>query len=108
MRFAKGESLPQLSNAVQQRLPILRDFVSWAGSRLVRRMGARCSKPEPAKHLAFLVVVEPALQWLKAGDHGMPGLGGMPRSMLAWRCVAATDVTALRTTAQMEPPSSRG
>jgi hypothetical protein len=52
-----------------------------------------------------LVIVEPVLTGLKAGYDRMPGRRCMLRCMLTGRAVAASDVPALRTPAEMKPPT---
>jgi hypothetical protein len=67
----------------------------------------RWGQLRPFDHFLPLVVVEPILTRLKAGNDRMPGLCRMLRCMLARRTVAATDVPALRTSAEMKPPTIR-
>ena len=57
-------------------------------------------------HPPLLVVVEPILTRLEAGDDGMPPCRMLGR-MLTRRTVAATDVPTLRTPTEMEPPAFR-
>ena len=56
-------------------------------------------------HPPLLVIVEPILTRLEAGDDRMPGCRGMLGRMLARRTVAATDVPTLRTPTEMKPPA---
>ena len=58
-------------------------------------------------HPLLLVVVKPILTRLKAGYDRMPRCRRMPRRMLARRTVTASDVPALRTPAEMKPPTFR-
>src|SRR5277367_2628959 len=58
-------------------------------------------------HLLRPVIVEPVLAWLKAGDDRMPCRRCMLGRMLAGGTVAAADVPALRTPAEMKPPTIR-
>jgi len=59
-------------------------------------------------HPPLLVIVEPILTWLEAGNDGMPCFRRMLGRMLARRTVAAADVPTLRTPTEMKPPASRG
>ena len=58
-------------------------------------------------HPLLLVVVEPILARLEAGDDRVPGCRRMLGRMLAGRTVAASDVPTLRTPAEMKPPAIR-
>jgi hypothetical protein len=58
-------------------------------------------------HPPFLVIVEPILTRLEAGNDRMPCCRRMLGRMLARRTVAATDVPTLRTPAEMKPPTFR-
>jgi hypothetical protein len=58
-------------------------------------------------HRLLLVIVEPILTWLEAGDDRMPRCRCMPGCMLTRRAVAASDVPALRAPTEMKPPSFR-
>ena len=58
-------------------------------------------------HPLRLVIVEPVLARLEAGNDRMAGCLRMLGRVLAGRTVAATDVPALRTPAEMKPPAFR-
>ncbi len=58
-------------------------------------------------HPPLLVIVEPILTWLEAGNDRMPGFRRMLGRMLVRRTVAATDVPTLRTPTEMKPPAFR-
>jgi hypothetical protein len=58
-------------------------------------------------HLLLLVIEEPVLTRLEAGNDRMPRCCRMPGSMLAGRTVAAANVAALRAPAEMKPPPFR-
>src|SRR5580704_12110597 len=58
-------------------------------------------------HPPLLVIVEPILTWLEAGNDRMPFCRRMLGRMLARRTVAATDVPTLRTPTEMKPPAFR-
>ena len=58
-------------------------------------------------HPLLLVIVEPILTRLEAGNDRMPCRCRMLGCMLARRTVTATDVPTLRTPAEMKPPSFR-
>jgi hypothetical protein len=58
-------------------------------------------------HPLLLVIVEPILTRLEAGDDRMPCRCRMLGCMLARRTVAATDVPTLRTPAEVKPPTFR-
>ena len=53
-------------------------------------------------------IPEPCLAGLEASDDRVPRRQEMLGRMLVGRTVAASDVTALRTAPQMEPPRARG
>src|SRR5579871_3155565 len=55
----------------------------------------------------LLVIVEPILTRLEAGDDRVPRFRRMLGRMLARRTVAATDVSTLRTPTEVKPPASR-
>jgi hypothetical protein len=58
-------------------------------------------------HPPLLVIVEPILTRLEAGNDRMPCCRRMLGRMLARGTVAATDVPTLRTPAEMKPPAFR-
>jgi hypothetical protein len=58
-------------------------------------------------HRPLVVIVEPILTWLEAGNDRMPGRSCVPGCMLARRAIAASDVPTLRTPTEMKPPTFR-
>jgi hypothetical protein len=58
-------------------------------------------------HAPLLVIVEPILSWLEAGNDRVSGCRRMLGCMLARRTVTASDVPTLRTPAEMKPPTIR-
>jgi hypothetical protein len=67
----------------------------------------RRKQPRTLNHLPLFVIVEPILTRLEGGNDWMPRCRGMLRSMLTRRAVAASDVPALGTPAEMKPPTFR-
>ena len=67
----------------------------------------RRKQPHTLDHRPLLVIVEPILAGLEAGNDRMPRCRGMLGCMLARRTVAASDVPALRAPAEMKPPTFR-
>src|SRR5579863_7897913 len=53
------------------------------------------------------VVVKPAFAWFEARDDRMSRCLEMPGCVFSQRVIAASDVTALRTSSQVEPPAVR-
>lgn len=70
-------------------------------------MGVRRRQFHSFNHLRRLVIPEPVLVWLKAGYDGVPSLNSMFGAVPAGRTVTATNVSALRAAAQMQPPTIR-
>src|SRR3954447_1447885 len=93
--------------SVQLSLPVGGDAVGGTGHRLV--VGVRLGRGErrPVRVLLGLVVPEPVLTRLEAPDDGMAGRACVAGSVLRRRAVAAADVTALCTSAQVQPPTGR-
>ncbi len=58
-------------------------------------------------HRGLVVIVEPILTWLEAGNDRMPGCSCVPGGMLARRAIAASDVPTLRTPTKVKPPTFR-
>ena len=99
--------LPIAGSLVQERFP-----VGWhpsGGSRYGLACGMRVRRKQfrTFDHRARLVIVEPILTRLEAGNDWMPRRFRMLGGMLIRRTVAASDVPALRTAAEMEPPAVR-
>ena len=59
-------------------------------------------------HRSRPVVIEPVFVRLKTCDDRMSSCMEMCRRMLARRIIAAPNMTALRASAQVEPPAARG
>src|SRR5580700_4580865 len=59
-------------------------------------------------HPLLLVIVEPVLTRLEAGNDRMPRCRCMLGCMLTRRAVTASDVATLRTSTEMKPPTFRG
>src|SRR4051795_3816330 len=70
-------------------------------------MRMRRRQLRPLDDFLLLIIEEPMLARLEAGDNGMPRGRRMPGCMLARRTVASADVPTLRTPAQMKPPAIR-
>jgi len=92
---------------MQQRFPVGRNFPRRSRCWLMLRMRMRGEQLHTLDHPPPLVIEEPVLTRLEAGNDRMPRCRRMLRRMLAWRTVAATDVPALRTPAKMKPPAFR-
>ena len=58
-------------------------------------------------HLRGLIVPEPVFAWFEAGNDGMTGLLSVSGAVPAGRAVAATNVSAFRAAAQVQPPAVR-
>src|SRR5580698_2351379 len=71
-------------------------------------MRVRSRKLRAGAEFLFTIVVKPPLARLEAGDYRMTCSDAMFPCMLAWRTIAAADVTAFCASAQMKPPSARG
>src|SRR5579871_5376658 len=67
-------------------------------------MPARRRDARTVHEIAGFVIVEPRFAGLKARYDRMPRFVKMCRRVFAQRLVAASDVTALRASPQMEPP----
>ena len=70
-------------------------------------MRVRRKQLHTPNHSLLLVVEEPVLARFKAGNDGMPCRRRMLRRMLTGRTIAASDVSALGTPAEMKPPTFR-
>jgi hypothetical protein len=92
---------------VKQRLPVCRHPFGRCGHRLIQRMRVRSGKLRAFEELLRTIVVKPVLARLEARDNRVTGSGAVFRCMLTWRTVAAADVSALRASAQMQPPSAQ-
>ena len=71
------------------------------------RMRMRREQLHAVDHRLLLVIEEPILTRLEAGNDRMPCRRRMLGRMLARRTVATTDVPTLRTPAEMMPPAAR-
>ena len=70
-------------------------------------MGMRRKQLLTLDHPLLLVIEEPILTRLEAGNDRMPCRYRMLGCMLARRTVATTDVPTLRTPAEVKPPTFR-
>jgi hypothetical protein len=108
LRKRLSAGCPDNAQLVQERFP-----VGWhpsCGSRcgLIFGMRVRWKQLHTFDHPTLLVIVEPVLTWLKAGDDRMPCRRRMLGCMLTRRTVTASDVPTLRTPTKMKPPTFRG
>ena len=87
-------------------LPVGRDSAGRPGYRLVERVVLRWCQDGPFEELVGAVVPKPVLAWFKASDDGVLLRLGVTGGVLAGRVVAATDVTALSATTQVQPPTA--
>ena len=92
--------------SVQLPLPVWRHAAGRSRHGLVERVLARRSQERALEILLCRVVPEPLLARLVALDDRMSPADGVVTRMLRWRRVATTDMAAMRTAAQMEPPSA--
>jgi hypothetical protein len=90
---------------MQTGLPVFRDPSFRSGRGLVLWMPARRSKLRPTDHLLSLIAPEPGFAGLKAGRDRMSRRVKVLRGMLTGRAVTTADMSALRATAQVQPPS---
>jgi hypothetical protein len=94
---------------VQERLPV--GWYPSGGSRCGLTFGMRMRRKQfptfDRDHPLLLVIVEPVLTRLEAGNDRMPVCCRMLGCMLARRTITASNVPALRTPAQMKPPTFR-
>jgi hypothetical protein len=92
---------------IQKRFPVGRHSSGGSRCGLTCGMGVRRKQFDPWNHRLLLVIVEPVLTRLEAGDDRMPRGCRMAGCMLAGRTVAASDVSALRAATEMKPPTVR-
>ena len=91
---------------VQKAFPFWGYPASGSWHRLFRRMRARIGQLRSVKSFSRSVIVEPVFAGLKAIDDRVARGRVVLRRMLAWRSIAATNVDAFGTSAQMQPPSA--
>ena len=92
---------------VQVSLPVRRNAACRARHRLISRMMLRRRQRRTSLvYLVRLVTPEPLLAGLEAPDERMTSRARMRAGMLRWRGVAAADMAALRTPAQVKPPAT--
>src|SRR5215472_18922370 len=97
----------ELTPSVQVRLPVPRHAALRPRHALIDRVILRRREPRPVfVKLVAVVIPEPVLAWLEAPDHVMPRGLCMHGRMLRRRGVAAADVPAQRTPAQVQPPAA--
>ena len=92
---------------MQQRFPIGWNSPCRSRCWLILRMRMRRKQLHTLDHPPLLVIEEPILTRLEAGNDRMPCCRRMLGRMLARRTVAATDVPTLRTPTEMKPPTFR-
>src|ERR1700722_937391 len=92
---------------VQQRFPIGWNSPCRSRRWLIVRMRMWGRQLHTLDHLPLLVIEEPILSRLEAGNDQMTCCRRMLGRMLARRTVAATDVPALCTPTEMKPPTFR-
>src|SRR6266542_218617 len=93
---------------MQLPLPIAGNATGWSGHWLVERMVVRRSQDRTIKVFLGRVIPEPVFAVLVGLDDRMSSSGGMVVSVLRRRGVAAADVAATCTPAQVKPPATRG
>jgi hypothetical protein len=112
MRRSSCSSLVKFAAAVrqlvQQRFPVGRHPSCGSRNGLTSWMRMRRKQLRTLDLSPRLVVVEPVLARLKAGDDRMSRLCRMFGCVLARGTVAATDVPTLGTAAEVKPPTIRG
>jgi hypothetical protein len=86
-------------------LPVRRHPAAWARDRLVEWVVMGGCQPRPSEEFAGAVVPEPILTWLETADDRVLGRSGVVAGMLAGGVVAAADMAALGTAAEMKPPA---
>ena len=101
------DSVRRVAELIQQRFPIGRHSSRRSRSRLILRMRMRRKQFRAIDHPLLLVIVEPILTRLEAGNNRMPRRRRMLRRMLIRRTVTAPDVSTLGTAAEMKPPTFR-
>src|ERR1700722_6512093 len=69
-------------------------------------MRVRSGKLRAGEEFFSTIIVEPMLAGLETRDYRVTRGGAVFRCMLIWRTVTAADVTALGTSAKMQPPSA--
>jgi hypothetical protein len=92
---------------VQQRFPIGWNSPCRSRCWLIPRMRMRRKQRHTLDHPPRLVIEEPILTRLEAGNDRMSRCRRMLGRMLARRTVAATDVPTRRTPTEMKPPTFR-
>ena len=68
-------------------------------------MSVRRRQFDPLYHLRGLVAPEPVFAGLEAGGDGVTSLRSMPGAVPVGRAIAATNVSAFRAAAQVQPPA---
>jgi hypothetical protein len=102
-----GARYTWVTDLVQQRVPISWDFSRRPWCWLIQGMRMRGKQLNALDHGALVIIVEPILTWLEAGNDRMPRFSCVPGRMLTRRAIAATDVPTLRTPTEMKPPTFR-
>ena len=99
--------LPHYGRLVQERFPVGWHPSGRSRCGLVFRVRMRWRQRRPLDRRLLLVIVEPILTRLEAGNDRMPCRRRMLGCVLTRRTVAASDVPTLRTPAEMKPPTFR-
>ena len=94
-------------SSMKQSLPVSWHPTGRSRYGLVEWVIQRRSELRPVAELLALVVPEPVFARLEAPDDRVVGSAGMAAGVLARGAVATTDMTALGTTPQVEPPAIR-
>ncbi len=94
------------NGSVQLSFPASGHAAGWSRHRLIERVVIWRSQAGTVEVLLPRVVPEPVLTGLVAPDDRVAHLGGVVAGMLGWRRVATADVTAMRATAKVEPPTA--
>ena len=89
-------------------LPVMGHHPCRPGSRLAERVMLGRGERRTLAHLVRLVVVVPALAGFEACDDPMTRPPGVSTGMLCGRGIATSDVAAVGTAPQMEPPPTGG
>src|SRR5690349_1402952 len=85
-------------------LPVGRDVAGWPGGRLSDRVRGRADQFRPVEILLGFCVPKPVFAGFESGQEGVARLARMSRGVLGRRRVAAADMAASTTPAQVEPP----
>jgi hypothetical protein len=96
------------AHSMQEILPIPGHQASRSRHGLIEGVMPRRGQNRTIEVLALRVVPEPVFVGLVALDDGMTRRGGVAAGVLTRRGVAAADMTAVRTSTEVEPPATGG